>query len=85
MLLQVLPKLKSLGFNPTIKRKWIRIHLGTRTIYQKERLNHLLPEKLKNNGLNPNEKIVTINQKVYIVRIQRYCHRKQSTANQKKI
>ena len=65
-MLQALPKLKpSVSTQPL--KKWTRIHLGTRTIYQKERRDHLCQE-IKNNCLNPNQKIVTINQKVNIVR-----------------
>ena len=60
-------KIKALGFNPTIKRNGSAyiLELG---LFTKKKDATILAKKLKNNGLNPNQKIVTINQKVYIVR-----------------
>ena len=60
-------KIKSLGFNPTIKKNGPTyvLELG---LFNKKKDATIFANKLKNNGLNPNQKIVTINQKVYIVR-----------------
>ena len=37
-------------------------------LFTKKKDAAIFAKELKNNGLNPNQKIVTINQKVYIVR-----------------
>ena len=60
-------KIKALGFNPTIKKSGSAyiLELG---LFTKKKDATIFARKLKNNGLNPNQKIVTINQKVYIVR-----------------
>ncbi|MCL0045745.1 SPOR domain-containing protein [Nitrospinaceae bacterium] len=60
-------KIKTLGFNPTIKKNGPAyiLELG---LFTKKKDATIFAKKLKNNGLNPNQKIVTINQKVYIVR-----------------
>jgi len=60
-------KIKALSFNPTIKKNGHAyiLELG---LFIKKRDSTIFAKKLKNNGLNPNQKIVTINQKVYIVR-----------------
>ena len=60
-------KIKALGFNPTIKKNGPAyiLELG---IFTKKKDATIFAKKLKNNGLNPKQKIVTINQKVYIVR-----------------
>ena len=60
-------KIKALGFNPTIKKNGLAyiLELG---LFTKKKDATIFARKLKNNGLNPNQKIVTINQKVYIVR-----------------
>ncbi len=59
--------IKALGFNPTIKKNGSAyiLELG---LFTKKKEATIFARKLKNNGLNPNQKIVTINQKVYIVR-----------------
>jgi len=60
-------KIKALGFNPTIKKNGPAyiLELG---LFTKKKDATIFAKKLKNTGLNPNQKIVTINQKVYIVR-----------------
>ena len=60
-------KIKVLGFNPTIKKNGHAyiLELG---LFTKKKDATIFAKKLKNNGLKPNQKIVTINQKVYIVR-----------------
>ena len=60
-------KIKALGFNLTIKKKGhaFMVELG---LFTKKKDATIFAKKLKNNGLNPNQKIVTINQKVNIVR-----------------
>ena len=60
-------KIKALGFNPTIKKNGPAyiLELG---LFTKEKDATIIAKKLKNNGLNPKQKIVTINQKVNIVR-----------------
>jgi len=60
-------KIKALGFNPTIKKNGPAyiLELG---LFTKKKDATIFANKLKNNGLNPNQKIVTINQKVYVVR-----------------
>jgi len=60
-------EIKALGFNPTIKKNGSAyiLELG---LFDKKKDATIITKKLKNKGLNPNQKIVTINQKVYIVR-----------------
>ena len=60
-------KIKALGFNPTIKKNGptYTLELG---LFTKKNDATIFAKKLKNNGLNVNQKIVTTNQKVYIVR-----------------
>jgi len=60
-------KIKALGYNPTIKKNGPAyiLELG---LFRKKKDATIFAKKLTNNGLNPNQKIVTINQKVYIVR-----------------
>ena len=60
-------KIKALGFNPAIKKKGHAyiLELG---LFTKKKDATSLAKKLKKIELNPNHKIVTINQKVYIVR-----------------
>ena len=60
-------KIQALGFNPTIKKNGHAyiLELG---LFTKKKDATIFAKKLKNNGLNPNQKIVTINQKVNIVR-----------------
>ena len=60
-------KIKALGFNPTIKKNGPAyiLELG---LFTKKKDATIFAKKLKNNGINPNQKIVTINQKVYVVR-----------------
>ena len=60
-------KIKALGFNPTIKKNGATyiLELG---LFTKKKDATIFAKKLKNNGLNVNQKIVTTNQKVYIVR-----------------
>ena len=60
-------KIKALGFNPTIKKNGPAyiLELG---LFTKKKDTTILAKKLKNIQLNLNQKIVTINQKVYIVR-----------------
>ena len=67
MLLQALPKLKpSVSTQPLKKNGHAYIlELG---LFTKKKDATIFAKKLKNNGLNPNQKIVTINQKVNIVR-----------------
>ena len=59
-------KIKALGFNPTIKKNGHAyiLELG---LFTKKKDATIFARKLKKNGLNPNQKIVTINQKVNIV------------------
>ena len=76
-------KIKALGFNPTIKKKWPRIHLGTRTIYQKERRNHPCQETKKYWTQSKSKNSYNKSKCVYRSQ-QRYCYKKQSTAKQKK-
>ena len=60
-------KIKALGLNPTIKKNGPAyiLELG---LFTKKKDATIFAKKLKKNGLNPNRKIVTINQKVYVVR-----------------
>ena len=60
-------KIQVLGFNPTIKKNGHAyiLELG---LFTKKKDATILAKKLKKIELNPNQKIVTINQKVYIVR-----------------
>ena len=60
-------KIKALGYNPTIKKNGPAyiLELG---LFTKKKDATIFAKKLTNNGINSNQKIVTINQKVYIVR-----------------
>ena len=60
-------KIKALGFNPTIKKNGSAyiLELG---LFSKKKDATTFAKKLQNNGLNPNQKKVSTNQKVYIVR-----------------
>ena len=60
-------KIKALGFNPTIKKNGF-VYILELGLFTKKKDATVFAMKLKNNGLNPSQKIVTINQKVYIVR-----------------
>ena len=60
-------KIKALGFNPIIKKNGSAyiLELG---LFIKKKKATLFAKELKSNGLHPNQKIIKINQKVYIVR-----------------
>jgi len=60
-------KFKSLGFNPSIKKSGAA-HVLELGLFTKEHEAITLTNKLKNSGFKLNQKIVTINRKVFIVR-----------------
>jgi hypothetical protein len=60
-------KFKSLGFNPSIKKSGAA-HVLELGLFTKELEAITFTNKLKNSGFKLNQKIVTINRKVFIVR-----------------
>ena len=60
-------KFKSLGFNPSIKKSGAA-HVLELGLFSKELEAVTFTNKLKNSGFKPNQKKVTINQKMFIVR-----------------
>ena len=62
-------KFKSLGFNPSIKKSGAA-HVLELGLFTKEHEAITLTNKLKNSGFKPNQKIVMINRKMFIVRIK---------------
>ena len=60
-------KFKSLGFNPSIKKSGA-VHVLELGLFTKELEAITFTNKLKNSGFKPNQKIVTMNRKMFILR-----------------